>query len=246
MHYRIYPVYLGGRDVDISTIIFRHAPGEMMRMVIGAYVLQDENGEYIMIDTGAPSADEIRKKGYGLREMADSVEYIDAVRAIGVDPEKVKLIVLTHLHWDHAWNLQYFPNAEIVVQKRELAFALAPTPNARKSYALTKQIGGPNWVKALLQIRAIDGPAQLRDGLRVFPTPGHTPGSQTVVADTKDGLYAFPNDLYINMKNYSENIPTGSVNNVNEWYESHEKVRALGAKILLHHDPDSFKKKVIG
>ena len=100
----------------------------------------------MLIDTGAPSAREIRENGYGLREMADSVEYIDAVKAIGVDPEKVKTIILTHLQWDHAWNLQYFPNATVYVQEREVVFALNPTPNARKSYSLYKEIGGPNWL----------------------------------------------------------------------------------------------------
>ncbi len=244
MKYKIYPVYLGGVDVDISTIVYRHKIGEMIRMVLGAFVLEDENGEYILVDTGAPSAREIREKGYGLREMADSVEYIDEIKKLGVDPEKVKLIILTHLHWDHAWNLEYFPNAEVIVQKKELEFALNPTPNARKSYALTKQIGGPNWLKALLQLKVIDGDEEIREGLRVITTPGHTPGSMTAIVEGKETEYVLVNDLAMNMKNITMGLPTGSVNSVSDWYDSYNKVMKIGGTILPTHDPDVYNQKV--
>ncbi len=246
MNYKIYPIYLGGVEVDISTIMYRHAIGEKIRMVLGAIVLEDENGEFILVDTGAPSAREIREKGYGLRQMADSVEYIDEIKKIGVDPEKVKLIILTHLHWDHAWNLEYFPNAEIYVQKKELETAVNPVPTSRKSYALTKQIGGPTWIKALLQFKVINGDKDIRPGLRVITTPGHTPGSMSVIVDTADGGYVLCNDLAMNMRNITAGVPTGSVVNINEWYESYEKVMELGLKILPTHDPDVYNQKVYG
>ena len=246
MNYKIYPVYLGGVDVDISTIIYRHAIGEKIKMVIGAFVLQDEDGEYILVDTGAPSAREIREKGYGLRQMADSVEYIDEIKKLGVDPEQIKLIILTHLHWDHAWNLEYFPTAQVLVQQKELEFDLNPTPNARKSYGLTKQIGGPNWLKAVLQLKVVKGDAEIRPGIRVILTPGHTPGSQTVAVDTKDGMYLLLNDLCMNMRNYTQGIPTGSVNSVSDWYDSYEKLKAMNGKIMPTHDPDVYERRVYG
>lgn len=246
MNYKIYPVYLGGVEVDISTIIYRHPIGERIKMVLGAFVLEDTNGEYVLVDTGAPSAREIREKGYGLRQMEDSVEYVDEIRKLGVKPEQVKRIILTHLHWDHAWNLEYFPNARIIVQKKELEFAVNPTPNARKSYGLTKQIGGPDWLKALLQIEAVDGDTAICPGIRVITTPGHTPGSQTVIVDTKDGGYLLVNDFAMNMRNFTQAIPTGSIHSVSDWYESYEKIKALQMKLLPTHDPDVYKEKVYG
>jgi glyoxylase-like metal-dependent hydrolase (beta-lactamase superfamily II) len=247
MNYQIYPIYLGGVDVDISTIIYRHPIGEQIKIVMGAFVLKDEKGEFILIDSGAPSAREIKEKGYGFRLMADSVEYIDEIKKLGVEPEKVGLIILTHLHWDHAWNVEYFPNAKFLVHRLELEHAVHPYKNSLKSYAMIKATGGPNWIKGLLQMEVIEEDSvEIRTGLRTILTPGHTPGSMTVLVDTKDGVYSLVSDFAMNMRNYTEGIPTGSIQSIADWYASYKKIAASKTILLPTHDPVTYDKKVYG
>ncbi len=45
-----------------------------------------------------------------------------AVAKLGISPEEVSDIILTHLHWDHADGLPLFPNAHVWVQKSELEY----------------------------------------------------------------------------------------------------------------------------
>ena len=53
-------------------------------------------------------------------------EPANALREAGVDPCDVEIVVLTHLHWDHAGNCGLFPDARVVVQRDELRYAISP------------------------------------------------------------------------------------------------------------------------
>jgi glyoxylase-like metal-dependent hydrolase (beta-lactamase superfamily II) len=95
--------------------------------------------------------------------------------AAGVEPTDVDAVVLTHIHLDHVgWAADgvqpFFPNAEYVVQRAELA------PDSRTYEHRIRPI-----VEAG-QLRAIEG-AELLRGMRLVPAPGHTPGHQVVVTD---------------------------------------------------------------
>ncbi|HEY7380915.1 MAG TPA: MBL fold metallo-hydrolase, partial [Gaiella sp.] len=83
------------------------------------YVLRD--GERtVLVDTGFdPTVGERR----GRTTVCPPVE---ALALLGIRPEEVSLIVVTHLHYDHIGNLAAFPEAELAVHERELAFRLGP------------------------------------------------------------------------------------------------------------------------
>ena len=248
MKYKIYPVYLGEKTVTVHEIFYRslYSKDDPLKMVFGAFVLQDENGEYILVDTGAPSAAEIREKGYPFLVVDQSIDYIEAIRKIGVEPEKVKLIIMTHLHWDHAWNMENFPNAEIMVSSVEMSHALQPTKTSWISYAMIPETGGPNWIKALLQMRPFSGEAEIRPGLRTINTPGHTIGSITVLVDTENGIYALVGDMGDSLLNFTEAIPPASVESVLDWYKSYERIMAMDVKLLPVHDPGTYEKNIYG
>lgn len=246
MNYKIYPVFLGSRELDISGILYRYPIGTKMEMYVGAFVLEDEKGEYILVDSGSPSIREIKENGYGFSQVRESIEYIDEIKKMGVEPEKVKTIILTHLHWDHAWNLAHFPNAELIVQKIEIEHAIHPFKNSLKSYGMLKPCMGHNWLGAALQMKVVEGDVEVRPGLKVLLTPGHTPGSQSVAADTKDGTYLMIGDFAMNMRNITEAIPVASHNSVSDWYASYEKIQATGYSLLPTHDPITYSRKVYG
>src|SRR5918911_5189932 len=68
----------------------------------------------------------------------------ERLRALGVQPEQVDALVLTHLHWDHMQNFDLFPNATIYVHPAELAYA-----EGRGDWATMR------YVKAALAERAV-------------------------------------------------------------------------------------------
>ncbi len=246
MFYKIYPIYLGYNDVESSNAFWRSKDPAAYRLTCGAFVLEDESGEYILVDSGIPTSKEVQEKGLPHRQMVDERYYMEEIQKLGVVPEKVKTILLTHLHWDHAWNLSNFPNASIYVQKREMAHAIAPLPHERGSYSLVPGNGGPDWLKAILQIVPLDGDVEFAPGIRLVTTPGHTPGSMSVLVDTKDGTYGIISDFIIHPRNFTECIPVGSINSHNDWYATHKKLQGYDFISLSVHDEKVYSRKVYG
>src|SRR5438552_2715866 len=94
--------------------------------------------------------------------------------ALGLEPDNVDLVVISHLHYDHAGGAQLFPKSELVVQRDEYAYAHYPAPFLEGFYL--RQIfdlPGYRW-------RLLDGDTELMPGVTALRTDGHTPGHQSL------------------------------------------------------------------
>jgi N-acyl homoserine lactone hydrolase len=96
-------------------------------------------------------------------------------------------VVNTHLHFDHCGGNRRFAGTPTYVQRVEYEAARAPD-------YLEEWVRFPGATYELL-----DGEAELFPGLRVVPTPGHSPGHQIVVVDTDEGLVVLGGDVTYSM-----------------------------------------------
>jgi len=164
---------------------------------------------------------------------------------IGVKPEDVSLVTISHLHWDHAGGTSEFPNARFVVQRRELEFAaggMTQNKHARLGFY-------PEDVLAITKL-AWDGRVLLPDGdvedvipgLDVYSTPGHTIATMTVCLDTKKGRVCYASDAVYTYRNIEQDIALGFGLDLYQSVESFAKIRRLvGSGILVPgHDPAMF------
>lgn len=247
MNYKIYPINQGTRIMDIHDVVYRQPVGKEVPFAYGAFLLQDENKKYIMVDSGAPSLSEIKEKGYPLRTPDEDINMAEKVRELGVDPLDVSMIIYTHLHWDHAWNVEDFPNAVLIAQAKEMDAAIHPMKIGRKSYGFMEESNGPDWVHAIMRFQTVNGDTEILPGIRVITTPGHTSGSQSVLVTTQKGVYMLPGDWIMSGLNLEMELPTGSTPDVAAWYATLEKVKKLDlAGILPCHDPKTYTEKCYG
>ncbi len=102
----------------------------------------------------------------------------------GVPLDEVALVINTHLHFDHCGGNRLFPGTPIYVQRAEREAAREP------DYTI------PEWVEFEgASYVELDGEAEILPGIRVLPTPGHTPGHQSVLVDTDEGLVIVGGDV---------------------------------------------------
>lgn len=100
-----------------------------------------------------------------------------ALAEVDVQRGDVKMVINSHLHFDHCGNNRLFPDTPLVVQRTEYEDARQP------GYTIPEWIDFPG-----AEWQRVDGETEVLPGLRVLPTPGHTPGHQSVVVSRADGV----------------------------------------------------------
>jgi N-acyl homoserine lactone hydrolase len=129
--------------------------------------------------------------------MIDSTPELDAQWGIRFDasliPRDVVGVINTHLHFDHCGGNRLFAGTPIHVQRVEREAAKAD------GYTVPEwvEFDGATYVEH-------DGEAEVASGVRVLPTPGHTPGHQSVLVDTDDGLVVLGGDVGYTWRQFDE------------------------------------------
>lgn len=242
--YRIYPICLGFNETaEKSAFTYRKDCGTKMKAAFLVYLVVGE-GHYILVDSGGPNPE--MAAGMSYPHLSDARYLKKELQLRGVSCDQIDAVILTHLHWDHCYNLDLFPQADVYVQKTELKHAVDPTPFDRYFYVATPGEGLPGWMTAFARLVRLDGEAELFPGIRVFPTPGHSPGQMSVEVATAEGTYLIASDLLPLFENYEQGVPNGITLSFADWYESYEKVRAMNVKILPGHDPRVLEREVYG
>lgn len=157
----------------------------------------------VLIDTGLGNKEDAKFKDiYGVEnDGAGGRTRLEAALAeLGHAPEDVRWVINTHLHFDHAGGNTYrppdaaqasvqvsFPRAQYVVQKGELEFARHANERTAASYL------APNF--ASVPFTQVEGEREILPGIRGLPTPGHTPGHQSVLIESAGERACFLADL---------------------------------------------------
>jgi N-acyl homoserine lactone hydrolase len=145
--------------------------------------------------------------------MIDSTPQLDNEGAPVPMPENIPRDVLcvinTHLHFDHCGGNRLFPHVPIHVQQLELQ-----APHHPHEWV---DFPGATYIQH-------DGEAEVLPGVRLLPTPGHTPGHQSVLVDTPDGLVIIGGDVAYTF----DELESGAT-------EGQRRVLALSAPTWLTH-----------
>jgi len=230
----IVPLDLGTlHDRPKDSITFGVGAGETVDLSCLCWLLLGDGGP-IVVDSGPPDPDftalvhKVRLTRSGHADLAA------ALRAHDVDAAAVTTLVMTHLHWDHAHGSRHLPNARMVVQAREVRYGLRPADQDRRVYEFDR---GAPFLGDLPRIDTVDGRTELVRGITLVPTPGHSPGHQSVLVETGSGPYLIAGDHVDLHENWTDRVPSGPTPDVEAWHRSCDTVAALGATILPGHDP---------
>jgi glyoxylase-like metal-dependent hydrolase (beta-lactamase superfamily II) len=165
-------------------------------------LLVEAPGALVLIDTGIGNKESAKFHDlYGVENEGSPSMLEDALRAAGFAPGDVDIVLNTHLHFDHAGGNTFtddddrtapsFPGARYMVQKGEFDFAHGGSERVRASY-LSKNFD-PVAESDLWDF--LDGPGLVTEGVRVVPTPGHTPFHQSVLIESEGRTACFLADV---------------------------------------------------
>lgn len=216
--------FLGGDEHDVE-------------MPLNYYVWVVSNGaRSILVDTGFNEA-MAKKRG---RQIVKPVA--EGVKALGIAPESVKDVIITHMHYDHAGNLPLFPNARYHLQDSEMEFATGRCMCHRTMNHGYEPEDISRMVHCVFDRRVDfhDGAAEVAPGIEVHHVGGHTRGLQSVRVKTRRGWVVLASDASHFYAHMEQDRLFPIVYNVGDMLEGFRTLRRLATSpshIVPGHDP---------
>jgi glyoxylase-like metal-dependent hydrolase (beta-lactamase superfamily II) len=171
-------------------------------------------------------------------ELGPGEDVAARLEALDVDPARVDWLVNSHLHFDHAGGNACLPNARLVVQRAEWDAGHDPDAVAANAYLPIDYDLGHD-------VLAVEGAHDLfGDGsVTCLPTPGHTPGHQSLRVRLGTGDVVLAADACYLRRTLEEGILPAVVHDEDAMRASLRRLAALrdaGARLVYGHDPDDW------
>jgi glyoxylase-like metal-dependent hydrolase (beta-lactamase superfamily II) len=196
MEWTIIPIMAGEFGMVRDDIKFVNGDPTIAEMVPSLIFALKSSLGTVLVDTSFGDAEHCAK--ILKLEVIRKPTYREILMSYLVEPEEVRAIILTHLDWDHADNLGFFPSSAIYCQKREMDSFIGHDD----SYIANIK---ENCDRMLL----IEGDQEILPGIKVHLAGGHTEGLQMVLVNTSEGMALIPSDNIMTYKNIEENIRVG-------------------------------------
>jgi len=201
--------------------------------------------EWLLWDTGVPEAALNDPKGWSTLPKL-IVYHLDKtvtgqLAEIGLKPSDIGRVAISHTHGDHIGNVRLFPDSAILMQRADHSWINSgngPNDNVNRLMALARELLG-----APKNLQLIDGDTDVfGDGSVILvSTPGHTPGSQSLLVHLKNsGFIILSGDVVHLEGNFERNIVPALNTDKAQSIASMEKIRQMmaryGATLFINHD----------
>ncbi len=167
---------------------------------------------------------------------------IDSLKLVGVDARDVNDVIVSHMHYDHAGNLDKFPKARFHIQAREMAYATGKYmryPKPGRSYHVEDVVGMVR-LNFKGRVEMHEGMVEIAPGITLHPAPGHADGLQVARVHTKRGWVVLASDATHYYENFLKNRPFATAFHIGEMldaYRTLERLAPSARHIIPGHDP---------
>jgi N-acyl homoserine lactone hydrolase len=238
----VYVLPLGTVEVDVSKFMaWEPERGERYSGPVAGFLIQTDDGVNVLVDTGlAPEHVEDPEARLPQPDVVVTMTPEDDVRhqlgLIGLAPDDIDYVVVTHFDFDHVGGNRFFPEATFVAQREQYEYAKA-TPE--RCFAV-------DWDLPQLSYHLIEGDQELLPGIELVTTPGHAPGHQSVIVRglASTGTVILASDAAHTHVEFEEERVDGTPDpeTIRASIRKLKWIRdAEDATVLLNHDVDHWR-----
>lgn len=210
-------------------------PAGPKRLVASCYLIR-HGDQYMLWDTGLPAALVGHPNSNPAMTASLRTSIVDQLARIGVRPEQVGIVGISHYHFDHVGQAASFPHARLIMGAGDLAALRGNEPGLPRE-ALA------HWLTGGGQVTEARGDLDLfEDGkVIVLNLPGHTPGHRGLLVRLASGPVLLSGDIY----HFTEQVARRGVPPFNtsraETLASMDRFDRLGrnlrARVIIQHEP---------
>jgi len=199
------------------------------------WVIRGDGATYL-VDTGFNVETAAKRNRTVLRSPVEGLSFLD------IAASEIGDVILTHLHYDHAGNVDLFPNARFHLQDKEMLYATGRF----MTHARLRAPFDADQVGLLIHevyrdhVYFHDGDWELASGITVHLIGGHTLGLQIVRVHTARGWVVLASDASHLYANFEQQRPFPIVHDVGDMIEGYGRMRDLADSaqhIIPGHDP---------
>jgi len=199
-------------------------------------------GKNILVDSGF-----YREQFFKQWHVNDFVKPSEAIGRLGLKPEDITDVIISHMHWDHADGLDLFPKARIWLQKDELEYY------AGSGWQSPRTHGGidPEDVLAAVKLNTqgrvglVNGDAQeIIPGITCYTGGKHTYASQFVGVNTAAGTVVLASDNMYLYENMEKHVPIAATLDAASNLRAQDRMKQMAASpqlVIPGHDPAVMK-----
>lgn len=197
------------------------------------------NGRVVLVDAGF-----YRDKLMQRWKPVDYITPAEAVKKVGVVPEEITDIIISHVHWDHADGADLFPNARVWIQKDEYQHHIGPAGESRDR-AIDDDVARMFLsLSRKGKVQQVNGDStEIIPGITVFTGGKHTFASQYVTIRTAAGAAVVASDNLYLYENLDGRRPIAQTLDSLSNLRAQDRMKRLASStrlIVPGHDPAVF------
>lgn len=242
--YEIYAIrYATIGDFQVAGLVVGADPSRKLDIAMMVWLVKGE-GHNILVDAGF-YREQFFKQWKSIKDFQKPSE---ALARVGLKPEDITDVIISHMHWDHADGMDLFPKAKIWIQKDEYTYYTGDAWHAKKTH------GGidPDDVLAIVKLN-MDGRVQMVNGDDQEILPGiacyiggkHTYQSQYVSVSTAKGTVVLASDNMYLYENLEKHVPIAATLDPDSNLRAQDRMKQIASDsrlIIPGHDPAVFTK----
>ena len=216
--------------------------GQAKEITDSCYLIR-HGSRYFLWDTGLPAALAGQSSDVGIGTLSLGTTVVQQLARIGVKPEQIETIGISHWHFDHVGQAQAFPHARLLIGKGDAeALRAKPAPDEDSVKALAHWLTGPGKLEPIARDHDVFGDGRVM----MLNMPGHTAGHHALLVRLASGPVLLTGDLY----HFAEQVPHKGMP---AWNHSRADTLAsmdrfdkiaknIGAKVIIQHEPADIAK----
>jgi glyoxylase-like metal-dependent hydrolase (beta-lactamase superfamily II) len=201
------------------------------------------NGRNILVDSGFYRDKFFHDDKF---HLTDFVKPSEALIRVGLKPEDVTDLIITHMHWDHADGIDLFPKARIWIQKEEYNYYTGEAWASKNTHIGIDEDDVLALVKLDLagRVSLVPGDNQeILPGVTCYTGGRHTYASQYVAVNTAKGVVVLASDNVYIEENLKKHAPIAATLDAESNLRAQDRMKQLASNsrfIITGHDPSVF------
>jgi len=240
--YEVYAVRLATiASFPVSSLVAGADRSRRMDIAMMIWVLKGLDGRIAIVDSGFH-----REQYFRQFNVKDYIKPSDAIAPLGLKPEQVTDIFLSHMHWDHAGGIDLFPAARVWIQKEEYDYYTSDAWQSRTTHGGIDADDVVEIVKRNIagQVSFVRGDDETTLSGIAFGIGGkHTWQSQFVTVQTREHTVVIASDNMYLYENLDTHKPVAQTLDASSNLRTQDRMRGVAstpALVIPGHDPAVF------